>query len=385
MGLEILPGWCLRIRRFSAVCCFVLPTFSYASSGIPILSAEEFQKVYSGKESQQTAHRLNQILGFTMKKTRVPSNAVRFPYRDPARVEARALSVSAFNVEQGRRIDQILHGIGTRKKRSASLQSELLWNSDVLILNESDWGTCRSQFRNVADEIGAHLGYDHVFGTEFIEVQPARIGLVPGQGTKDCPNPKFQANAPQVTGNAILSRFPIHSVSRINLPACHDWFLEQRDGAIQLEERQTRRGGRMALIASIDLPGGGDNDLTAVSVHLENKSWPGCRQKQLEFLLRALSEIKGPMIVGGDLNTWGTSYVEKSFFESAVRAGFSWEANDNRPTYSLAGLPLRLDYLLFRKGDGLHKTTAMTLSSINSPLRVSDHDPIYSRFQLIPK
>ncbi|MBX9767707.1 MAG: endonuclease/exonuclease/phosphatase family protein [Bdellovibrionales bacterium] len=390
MFLEVLSARCTELRHLSLISpmlfLIALEATSVANASMPTLSSQEFLQVYAGRESQETASKLSSILGYVAKRNLVPPIEVGFPNVKSPRVEARALSFSAFNLEQGRRMDEILADIQrSMKTQTFRRQSDFIWGSDFLIINEADWGTCRSRFRNVTDDLSKVLGYDSVFGTEFLEVQPARLGLAPGQATKDCPNPLFQSNAPQVTGNAILSRFPIRRVSKIKLPQCHDWFLEQRDGPPGLEERQTRRGSRMALVAQIDLPGGADSDLTVVSAHLENKSWPSCRQGQLEFLLKELSKIKGPMVVGGDFNTWGTRYIEKDLFASAVRAGFSWEANDDQPTFSMAGLPVRLDYFLFRKNDGLHKIWAKTLSAVNSPVVLSDHHPIYSRFQLIPK
>ncbi len=71
-------------------------------------------------------------------------------------------------------------------------------------------------------------------------------------------------------GNAILSRYPIEHARIVRLPVCHDWFGTERPEISALEkakrlaankvfleriEREVRRGGRMALIANVQIPG----------------------------------------------------------------------------------------------------------------------------------
>ena len=67
--------------------------------------------------------------------------------------------------------------------------------------------------------------------------------------------------------------------------------------------REVRRGGRMMLTAEISderIPGG---RAVVVAAHLESKTKPEGRRKQLEELLAKIKDIDTPIVVAGDLNT----------------------------------------------------------------------------------
>jgi hypothetical protein len=98
----------------------------------------------------------------------------------------------------------------------------------------------------------------------------------------------------------------------------HDWYTQERESVKPLEagkrkasdvvfrekvQREVRRGGRMMLTAEIAderFPGG---RLTIVATHLEDKTKPEGRRKQLEELLRRISETSATVVVAGDMNT----------------------------------------------------------------------------------
>src|SRR6185295_19947378 len=68
-------------------------------------------------------------------------------------------------------------------------------------------------------------------------------------------------------------------------------------------QREIRRGGRMMLTAEIAderFPGG---RMTIVATHLEDKTKPEGRRKQLEELLNRISAVNGTVVVAGDMNT----------------------------------------------------------------------------------
>ncbi|HEX2271506.1 MAG TPA: endonuclease/exonuclease/phosphatase family protein, partial [Pyrinomonadaceae bacterium] len=108
----------------------------------------------------------------------------------------------------------------------------------------------------------------------------------------------------------------------------HDWYAEEKDGISKLEEgkrkgaglvfgekivREVRRGGRMMLLADIadaNIPGG---ELTVVATHLEAKSKPSERLKQLEEILAQIQPIRHPVILAGDMNTSGSDSRPTSF------------------------------------------------------------------------
>ena len=96
-------------------------------------------------------------------------------------------------------------------------------------------------------------------------------------------------------GNAILSTLPLHDLMAVELP-----FVRQR---------------RVAIAAAVDVNG---LDLTVVSVHLSTResllrgslfSAPHARGRQASAMLAALGSLRrsGPIIVGGDFNTFAGS------------------------------------------------------------------------------
>jgi hypothetical protein len=98
----------------------------------------------------------------------------------------------------------------------------------------------------------------------------------------------------------------------------HDWYGVEKKGVTKVEkskrkasevafqqkiEREVRRGGRMMLLADIEDPDFPKGRLTIVATHLESKTKPRNRVKQLEELLATIKEIKNPVVVAGDMNT----------------------------------------------------------------------------------
>jgi hypothetical protein len=69
--------------------------------------------------------------------------------------------------------------------------------------------------------------------------------------------------------------------------------------------REMRRGGRTTLLVHLDAPEVPEKHLTVVSPHLENRTRPQRRRKQMEELLRGIQHISNPVVVAGDLNTTG--------------------------------------------------------------------------------
>ena len=120
-------------------------------------------------------------------------------------------------------------------------------------------------------------------------------------------------------GNAVLTRFPIVSARIARLPECYDWYGEEVRSIATLENgkrwtaqkvfserirRQVRRGGRMALIIELEVPGVPEG-FTVVSTHLEDRAKPPCRGQQMAYVVQQIREVRGPLVIGGDLNTSG--------------------------------------------------------------------------------
>jgi exonuclease III len=120
-------------------------------------------------------------------------------------------------------------------------------------------------------------------------------------------------------GTAILSRFRLENV-RLEPFAHqpHDWYEDELKSVKPLESgkrkagelvfqekvrREVRRGGRMMLSAELvdsRLPAG---KITVVATHLEDKTKPEGRRKQLEEILARIKNINTPVILAGDMNT----------------------------------------------------------------------------------
>jgi hypothetical protein len=108
----------------------------------------------------------------------------------------------------------------------------------------------------------------------------------------------------------------------------HDWYVDEKKKVSEIDKakhkgaglvfsekivREVRRGGRMMILADVEepqLPGG---VLTIVATHLEQKTKPGERLKQLQEVLAAVKDISHAVVVAGDMNTSGTDSTPTSF------------------------------------------------------------------------
>jgi endonuclease/exonuclease/phosphatase family metal-dependent hydrolase len=289
-----------------------------------------------------------------------------YPNAAPTRVQLQgagpALRVAEWNIERGENFDWAVLALKDSKRlrtlareddpkisrkalNKAAAEARNLSQSDVLILNEVDWGIGRSGYRDVARDLASALKMNYVYGVEFAEVDPLKLGT--DQLTADDVgndkdlqkelNAELRADPARykgLHGSAILSRYPISNVSILRLPVCHDWFGDEVHSVSKVEqgkrlgsdkiflekiEREIRRGGRIAIIADLkvsDMPGG---KLTVVDAHLENKCTPECRRKQMNAILENIEKVKTPLVLAGDLNTTGSdashlsvAYIAKS-------------------------------------------------------------------------
>ena len=144
---------------------------------------------------------------------------------------------------------------------------------DLILANELDDGCVRSGGKNTTLELAERLGMNAVFGLEFIE-------LVNGEDPKG------------FHGNAIFSRWPIKRAKAVRLPEQYNWYFD----------RQRRIGGRLAILAELDVAG---TPVGAGTIHLENRTHGPGRRAQLEAVLAEAEHMFPgmPVILGGDLNT----------------------------------------------------------------------------------
>lgn len=144
---------------------------------------------------------------------------------------------------------------------------------DVILANELDDGCVRSGQRDTSAELAERLGLNYVFGLEFIELANAE-------------------DAKGYHGNAIFSRWPIKKAKVVRLPEQYNWYFD----------RQRRIGGRLAILAELDVNG---KSVGVGTIHLENRTHGLGRKIQLETILKEADNMFPgmPVILGGDLNT----------------------------------------------------------------------------------
>src|SRR6202140_210017 len=134
-----------------------------------------------------------------------------------------AMRVVNWNIERGLRLPEIIDFLGSQ-------------NADLLILQEVDLNARRTRRLNIAEEIARRLGMNYVFGREFEELT---------QGSR---------SSPAYHGQATLSRWPILNPRLIRFSKQSHfwqphWFLPK------IEPFQERLGGRIALVAEINVAG----------------------------------------------------------------------------------------------------------------------------------
>jgi endonuclease/exonuclease/phosphatase family metal-dependent hydrolase len=203
-----------------------------------------------------------------------------------------------------------------------------LAGADVLVLDEVDKGVNRTKYHDVARDLAIALNMNYVYATEFIELDRIYLGI---KNMDAVERPKFRSGEifgldPKrylgLEGSAILSRYPIRGARIIRLPDTYDWYHEEIRALSELEKvrrwtaeqvfqeqiaRQVRRGGRMAVVADLEVPQSPTGIVTVISPHLEDYTDPKGRRRQMEFLLREIRSISNPVILAGDFNTTGRS------------------------------------------------------------------------------
>jgi hypothetical protein len=207
-------------------------------------------------------------------------------------------------------------------------QSDVLQSADVLVLNEVDWGMKRSDYRAVVKDLADALKMNWAYGVEFVEVDPKILGT---QSFANVENPDerkelddlFSVDKSRLLGlhgTAILSRYPLRDVKLVPFEyQAYDWYNgEKKYGSIEAGKRkgasllfgeqivrEVRRGGRTNLIATIDVPDLPGGQVTIVAAHLENRTTPRGRVKQMDEILDFVKPISHPVVIAGDMNTTG--------------------------------------------------------------------------------
>jgi endonuclease/exonuclease/phosphatase family metal-dependent hydrolase len=170
------------------------------------------------------------------------------------------LEVITWNIERGAAYESIL----------AALRAI---DADVVLLQEVDRGCARTGYRDVARDLADALDMNWVAAGEFQEIGEAR------------------GDRPAITGQAILSKFPIGQASVLRFAAQDRWRWS-------INPVQPRRGGRMALKAET----GG---ILVYDTHIESGGNEALQRKQISEILadyRREALHDRPVLIGGDFN-----------------------------------------------------------------------------------
>jgi len=260
--------------------------------------------------------------------------------QEPDRSE---LVLASWNIERGVRLTQILQ----------ALRGPLA--ADLYVLQEVDWRTRRTGYRNVAEEIARELGVNYVFGIEFEELAQGRDGL------------------PAFHGQALLSRFPITRARVLRFRhQLHNWGPWWKP---RWAWAQPRRGGRMALIVEIQW---GGQPCVIYNAHLESKADDAGRVKQIREILddiHAHYPPETPVIVAGDFNT--RKGADSPVLQELKASGFQDVLQDHQGSLGTkvgSKSNRRLDWILVRHRHFFDARIAT--------LAISDHYPLLVRLAM---
>jgi endonuclease/exonuclease/phosphatase family metal-dependent hydrolase len=209
---------------------------------------------------------------------------------------------------------------------------EILQASDIWVVNEVDWGVKRTRYREVVRELAKTLNMNWAYGVEFIEIDPKQLGTDQFDDGEDKASEEqlqkeFSVDKERLRalhGTAVLSRYPIRSARIVPFTVGYDWFKESKIRPLEKGKRQAsklvgedlmreiRRGQRMTLYVDLDVPEAPEGRVTIAATHLENRTRPKYRRKQLEQLLKQVHDVQNPVIIAGDMNTTGSDATPTS-------------------------------------------------------------------------
>ena len=251
----------------------------------------------------------------------------------------RSLRIADWNIERGQQLQGVTDFLGGL-------------NADILILQEVDLNARRTHHLNIAETIARKLEMNYVFGREFQELV---------QGSK---------GSPAYHGQATLSKWPISKPRLIRFSKQSHfwqphWFLPK------IEPFQERLGGRIALVAEINVSG---RKLVTYNLHLESRGNDALRISQLGEVLSDATcyDAECPVIVAGDLNLDAS---KAAVALQLARAGFQDAVSSPRstPTTPAHGLfegRRRIDWAFIR---GPLRASS---GQVHGNVKASDHYPI---------
>lgn len=242
--------------------------------------------------------------------------------------------------------------VGDNIHRAARVFSEglRLPPVDILALQEADKETVRTGGHHVARELAEQLQMFWVYAPAGI---PRGIAPKHRQWWLDFEE-QIGLQDPGDTGVALLSRFPIDDMTRIDLP----W-----------SECPWRP--RLAVGASIQV---GSETIRVFNSHIDPHAAADGILEQLEVVMDHAATFAGPKVVLGDFNTLS----RKKCIETRrmlETSGYSTPFPTGTSTWRGAGLRMHADWIFVRN-------LVITRWGVARPLNVSDHWPVWVEITL---
>jgi endonuclease/exonuclease/phosphatase family metal-dependent hydrolase len=241
------------------------------------------------------------------------------------------IKVVTWNIERGAAYDDVL-----------SVLRRV--DADVLLLQEVDRECRRTSYRNVARDLAVALDMNWVAAGEFQEIGEAR------------------GRTPAITGQAILSRFPIEQPSVLR-------FKKQDRWRWSVNPVQPRRGGRMALKARTA-------GIAVYDTHIESGSNRRLQQQQMaEIVADQMKLGESAVLIGGDFNNGPIlqSLTLSSLADASFVDALGADAAKRGPT-SL-GQTHPIDWIFIRR-------LASGAGQIVDAKTASDHSPVMAALSL---
>jgi endonuclease/exonuclease/phosphatase family metal-dependent hydrolase len=236
-----------------------------------------------------------------------------------------------------------------RTAAAAFADNSLLPPPDILALQEADKETARAGGQHVAAALAAELGLPYV-----------HVGAGLPRGVKPKQREWWLNFEEQVgldeeadMGVALLSRFPLNEIRRLDLP-WHDCAWRPR----------------LAMASTINVGGEG---VCLFNVHIDPHGPLDNQHQQTEAVLAEAAQHDGPAVILGDFNT-----LSKQKAIEIRKLMESWNFSTPFPTdiatWRGAGLRFHADWIFVR---GLR----VTRWGVARPLNVSDHWPIWAEIE----
>ena len=119
----------------------------------------------------------------------ITEDSTTLPFKRDPRV-GDFIRVASWNIDRGITLDNLKllftdteRALMDIKNKDPNLikkiqeEAEIFKNSDIFVMTEVDVGMPRTKYRNVPDELAKTLNFNYAYGVEFVEVDPAHLGL----------------------------------------------------------------------------------------------------------------------------------------------------------------------------------------------------------------